>query len=107
MTWPFLSLSFPDDLTSRAHSSGSSTTMACLARGPNPLKDSAFISSGTQHLTGKLGSTPSNSSRSYGLKVSAKGKGGGRRSNTSNRPGGQPSMCVASVSLTGVQSIHL
>ena len=57
-------------------------------------KGSCFTSRGVRHLAGKPGkiAAASPAARKSAFQISAKGKGGGRRSNTSNRPGGQPSM---------------
>ncbi|MDA9099358.1 hypothetical protein N9L76_10560 [bacterium] len=64
--------------------------MSCTAP-VNACRGSAFTSRGARDLAGKRSNAVAAPLRT-GLKVEAKGKGGGKRSGQSNRPGGQPSM---------------
>lgn len=66
--------------------------MSCTL-GAVSFRGSTFTSRGVRHLARKVKSSAAVSPiQRRGLEVSAKGKGGGRRSGSSNRPGGQPSM---------------
>ena len=79
------------------HSNPNRRHMSC-ALGAVSFRGSTFTSRGSRQLltrkdAGAAGVAPIKR-KNGGLEVSAKGKGGGRRAGSSNRPGGQPSMCV-------------
>jgi hypothetical protein len=83
--------------------------MSCSAAPVNAYRGSTFTSRGVRDLAGKRTSAVATPlpSRRTGLQVSAKGKGGGRRSGqSSGRPGGQPSMYVLTVRRSRTLRIH-
>ena len=86
----------PPSVASIRNTRQSVTMMSCSAGAVNAYRGSTFTSRGARDLAGKRTSAVAAplSSRRTGLQVSAKGKGGGRRSGQSSRPGGQPSMYV-------------